>query len=104
MVEHMRCPDKGVGDLVDDVACVASKRVDFDNTKSLMTAIDLLVPYVASVGSPAQFGPTKIDKSDVRFLVSPFGDIKPVQFMRRELVAGQWISALVKFCPAAVLR
>ena len=97
----VRGPDEGVALLVDDVARPAGLRIDPDHPVSLVPAVDLLVGEMPAVLVPAKPRLVEVDPVDLGPDGLLGGDLEEVQFVGRELVAGQRIGARPQLGPAA---
>jgi phenylalanyl-tRNA synthetase beta subunit len=62
----MSPPDERIRFFVDQVSSVAGSRIDFDHSKSLMTAIGFLIRERVTVIVPSQARTAKIDATDLR--------------------------------------
>ena len=94
-------PDECLALLVDDIGDLAGLRVDPDHPVSLVPAIDLLIGEMPAVLVPPKPWLLEVDPVDAgpdRLLRC---DLEEVQFVRRELVAGQRIGAPPQLGPPA---
>ncbi len=99
-------PDERLGFLVDEVADCAGLRIHFDHPKSLAAPVHVLVGKMASVAIPVETGcfPFVLESIHLRFGQLVVGDIKEIQLIQREFVAGQRVGTRLELGAAATGR
>jgi hypothetical protein len=94
-------PDKRLRLFIDDVAMFSAESVYFYDAKALVSPVDLFVTKIATIFRPSQARAAKIYEPDFRFPMLAPGQVKPVEFVRGELVARQGVTPGMQFGPAS---
>ena len=71
-------PDEGIGLFIDYVPGLSGEEVEFHDTESLVSPVDLFVAHPPSVHRPAEAGTAEVDQPALWFPVLPPVYIEPV--------------------------